>query len=247
MNAEGHEELTKSLGVHIAPETLRLALTHRSYSYENDGIPTNERLEFLGDSVLGFSVTDYLYRSYPDLPEGDLAKLRSALVSTRALARIARSLDIGPHISLGTGERRTKGQQKDSILADTMEALIGAAYLSTSLETARRLVLRLVTPLLSDKEAMTAGKDWKTTIQEIASDRELGDIRYVIEDFGPDHDKSYTATLTMGGASYASGSGPSKKEAEREAARATVEELVGLSGSDDILTLVLDRAPGTHV
>lgn len=247
MNAEGHEELTKSLGVHIAPETLRLALTHRSYSYENDGIPTNERLEFLGDSVLGFSVTDYLYRSYPDLPEGDLAKLRSALVSTRALARIARSLDIGPHISLGTGERRTKGQQKDSILADTMEALIGAAYLSTSLETARKLVLRLVTPLLSDKEAMTAGKDWKTTIQEIASDRELGDIRYVIEDFGPDHDKSYTATLTMGGASYASGSGPSKKEAEREAARATVEELVGLSGSDDILTLVLDRAPGTHV
>lgn len=247
MNAEGHEELTKSLGVHIAPETLRLALTHRSYSYENDGIPTNERLEFLGDSVLGFSVTDYLYRSYPDLPEGDLAKLRSALVSTRALARIARSLDIGPHISLGTGERRTKGQQKDSILADTMEALIGAAYLSTSLETARKLVLRLVTPLLSDKEAMTAGKDWKTTIQEIASDRELGDIRYVIEDFGPDHDKSYTATLTMGGVSYASGSGPSKKEAEREAARATVEELVGLSGSDDILTLVLDRAPGTHV
>ncbi|MFC6384037.1 ribonuclease III [Nesterenkonia lacusekhoensis] len=242
---EGHEELTKSLGVHIAPETLRLALTHRSYSYENDGIPTNERLEFLGDSVLGFSVTDYLYRSYPDLPEGDLAKLRSALVSTRSLARIARSLDIGPHISLGTGERRTKGQQKDSILADTMEALIGAAYLSTSLETARKLVLRLVTPLLSDKEAMTAGKDWKTTIQEIASERELGDIRYVIEDFGPDHDKSYTATLTMGGTSYASGSGPSKKEAEREAARATVEELVGLSGSDDILTLVLDRAPGT--
>ncbi|GAA1453900.1 ribonuclease III [Nesterenkonia lacusekhoensis] len=245
MNVEGHEELTKSLGVHIAPETLRLALTHRSYSYENDGIPTNERLEFLGDSVLGFSVTDYLYRSYPDLPEGDLAKLRSALVSTRSLARIARSLDIGPHISLGTGERRTKGQQKDSILADTMEALIGAAYLSTSLETARKLVLRLVTPLLSDKEAMTAGKDWKTTIQEIASERELGDIRYVIEDFGPDHDKSYTATLTMGGTSYASGSGPSKKEAEREAARATVEELVGLSGSDDILTLVLDRAPGT--
>ncbi|MBP2318339.1 ribonuclease-3 [Nesterenkonia lacusekhoensis] len=231
--------------MHIAPETLRLALTHRSYSYENDGIPTNERLEFLGDSVLGFSVTDYLYRSYPDLPEGDLAKLRSALVSTRSLARIARSLDIGPHISLGTGERRTKGQQKDSILADTMEALIGAAYLSTSLETARKLVLRLVTPLLSDKEAMTAGKDWKTTIQEIASERELGDIRYVIEDFGPDHDKSYTATLTMGGTSYASGSGPSKKEAEREAARATVEELVGLSGSDDILTLVLDRAPGT--
>ena len=159
------DDLLKSLGVHIAPETLRLALTHRSFAYENHGIPTNERLEFLGDSVLGFAVTDYLYRTFSDLPEGDLAKLRAALVSTRALARIARSLDLGPHIRLGEGEVRTHGAQKDSILADTMEALIGAAYLSTSLEVARSLVLRLVVPLLSDKAAMTAGKDWKTTVR----------------------------------------------------------------------------------
>lgn len=234
------EDLMKSLGVKIDPETLRLALTHRSYSYENDGIPTNERLEFLGDSVLGYAVTDYLYRTYPDLAEGDLAKLRAALVSTRALARIARELDVGPHISLGAGETRTGGQDKDSILADTMEALIGAAYISTSMETARRLVLRLVVPLLSDAQAMSAGKDWKTTIQEIAAEKELGDIKYLIEDFGPDHNKSFTATLTIGGTTYSSGSGRSKKEAEREAARKTVEELRdGENGSQDILAAVL--------
>ncbi|GAA1121209.1 ribonuclease III [Nesterenkonia jeotgali] len=237
-----HEELVKSLGVHIAPGTLRLALTHRSYAYENSNLPTNERLEFLGDSILGLAVTDYLYRTFPDLAEGDLAKLRAALVSTRALARVARSLGVGPHISLGAGERLTRGQDKDSILADTMEALIGAAYLSTDTETARRLVLRLVVPLLSDKDAMTAGKDWKTTIQEIAAARDLGEIRYMITDFGPDHHKSFNATLVIGGTSYGSGSGPSKKEAEREAARATVETLTAGRGEQgDILTLVLDR------
>ncbi|WP_344685643.1 ribonuclease III [Actinocorallia glomerata] len=233
--------MVKSLGVHIAPETLRCALTHRSYAYENDGIPTNERLEFLGDSVLGYAVTDYLFRTYPDLSEGDLAKLRSALVSTRALARIARGHDVGPHISLGTGELRTGGQDKDSILADTMEALIGAAYLSTSFETARRLVLRLVVPLLSDAQAMSAGKDWKTTIQEISAQRDLGEVRYVIEDSGPDHDKTFTATLTIGGESYASGTGKSKKEAEREAARLTASTLSTGSDGDDVLRAVLDR------
>ncbi|GAB3188649.1 ribonuclease III [Nesterenkonia suensis] len=227
--------------MHIDPETLRCALTHRSYAYENDGIPTNERLEFLGDSVLGYAVTDYLFRTYPDHAEGDLAKLRSALVSTRALARIARGLNVGPHISLGAGERRTGGQDKDSILADTMEALIGAAYLSTSFETARRLVLRLVVPLLSDAQAMSAGKDWKTTIQEISAHRGLGDIRYVLEDSGPDHDKTFTATLTIGGAPYASGTGKSKKDAEREAARRTAEKLAEGSEGDDVLSGGLDR------
>ncbi|MDO5492330.1 MAG: ribonuclease III [Nesterenkonia sp.] len=226
------QTLTESLGVHIAPEALRLALTHRSYSYENDGIPTNERLEFLGDSVLGYSVTDYLYARFPEHSEGDLAKLRAALVSTRALARIGRSLDIGPHIMLGAGELRTGGRDKDSILADTMEALIGAAYLSTSLDTAREFVLRHVVPLLSDRQAMNAGRDWKTTVQEIAAARDLGDIRYLIEDSGPDHDKTFAATLTVGGSRYRTGVGKSKKDAEREAARLSVEELAPSQASD---------------
>ncbi|WP_150463003.1 ribonuclease III [Nesterenkonia ebinurensis] len=235
------ETLQKSLGVHIAPEALRLALTHRSYAYENAGLPTNERLEFLGDAVLQLVVTDYLYTTFEDLSEGDLAKLRPALVSTRALARIARTLELGPHIRLGEGELRTNGAAKDSILADTMEAIIGACYLSNGFETARSLVLRLVTPLLSDKEAMTAGKDWKTTIQELAAAREMGEIRYQIEDFGPDHRKHFRATVTIGGQPYGQGTGPSKKEAERDAARVTVETLTGGQGEPDILTLVLDR------
>ncbi|TLP98820.1 ribonuclease III [Nesterenkonia salmonea] len=235
------ETLQKSLGVHIDPEALRLALTHRSYAYENDGLATNERLEFLGDAVLQLVVTDYLFRTFGDLAEGDLAKLRPALVSTRALARIARTLDLGPHIRLGAGELRTKGADKDSILADTMEAIIGAVHSAEGFETARALVLRLVTPLLSDTEAMTAGKDWKTTIQELVAARDMGEIRYIIEDFGPDHRKSFRATVTIGGTEYAQGTGPSKKEAERDAARVTVEELTGGRGQADILTLVLDR------
>ncbi|WP_146341544.1 ribonuclease III [Nesterenkonia sp. NBAIMH1] len=234
------EELLESLGVSIDPGTLRLALTHRSYSYENDGIPTNERLEFLGDSVLGLAVTDYLYRTYPDLPEGDLAKLRAALVSTRALARIARRLGVGRHVRLGEGEQRTGGSDKDSILADTMEALIGASYLSTDVETARQLVLRLVTPLLSDKEAMTAGKDWKTTIQELAAAQGLGEVRYMVEGEGPDHSRTFTAVLTIGSVPYGTGSGSSKKDAEREAARLTADQISSADDAD-ILTLVLGR------
>ena len=232
------ETLQKSLGVHVDPEALRLALTHRSYAYENEGLATNERLEFLGDAVLQLVVTDYLFRTFGDLTEGDLAKLRPALVSTRALARIARTLLLGPHIRLGAGELRTQGAEKDSILADTVEAIIGAVYSAHGFDTAQALVLRLVTPLLSDTEAMTAGKDWKTTIQELAAARDMGEIRYLIEDSGPDHRKSFRAT-------YGQGTGSSKKEAERDAARVTVEELTGGRGQADVLTLVLDRYEAT--
>src|SRR6185312_11702506 len=191
------EELLKRLGVSIDPETLRLALTHRSYAYEHGGLPTNERLEFLGDSVLGYAVTDHLYRTYPDLPEGDLAKRRSAVVSTRALAGIARGLDVGPHILLGQGERLTQGANKSSILADTMEALIGATYLSEGPDAAGALVMRLVGPLLDDVEQLGAGTDWKTAIQEIAASRKLGTIEYVITGTGPDHARVFEATLNI--------------------------------------------------
>jgi ribonuclease-3 len=219
------EELLKRLGVIIDPGTLRLALTHRSYAYEQGGIPTNERLEFLGDSVLGFSVTDHLYRQYPDLPEGDLAKRRSAVVSTRALAGIARGLGIGDFILLGQGEKLTHGANKSSILADTMEALIGATYLTNGIEAARALVMRLVGPLLNDVEALGAGTDWKTAIQEIAAARKLGGIEYLIRGSGPDHARTFEATLSIGGTLYGSGTGPSKKEAEQEAAASSWKQL----------------------
>ncbi|WP_104088212.1 ribonuclease III [Arthrobacter sp. GMC3] len=217
---DGHLQLLKRLGVSIDAGTLRLALTHRSYAYENGGIPTNERLEFLGDSILGFSVTDALYRDNPTLPEGDLAKRRAAVVSTRALAGIARELGVGEFIYLGQGERLTKGRNKSSILADTMEALIGATYLTHGIETARELVMRLVGPLLADADVLGAGTDWKTNIQEIAAARRLGSIVYEITGVGPDHDRSFTARLMIGGNFFGTGTGPSKKEAERAAAAA---------------------------
>lgn len=212
------EELLKRLGVDIDPETLRLALTHRSYAYEHGGIPTNERLEFLGDSVLGFAVTEHLYNQYPDLPEGDLAKRRSAVVSTRALAGIARSLGIGEFILLGQGEKLTNGKDKSSILADTMESLIGATFLNHGIETARQMVMRLIGPLLQDVEVLGAGTDWKTAIQEIAAAQKLGTIEYRVTGSGPDHARTYVAVLHIGGKPYGQGTGPSKKEAEQESA-----------------------------
>ena len=212
------EELLKRLGVTIDPETLRLALTHRSYAYEHGGIPTNERLEFLGDSVLGFAVTDHLYNNYPDLPEGDLAKRRSAVVSTRALAGIARSLGVGEFILLGQGEKLTNGKDKSSILADTMESLIGATFLNHGIETAREMVMRHIGPLLQDVEVLGAGTDWKTAIQEIAAAQKLGAIEYKVTGSGPDHARSYVAVLHIGGKAYGEGKGPSKKEAEQESA-----------------------------
>ncbi|MFF1251417.1 ribonuclease III [Pseudarthrobacter sp. NPDC058329] len=225
------EELLKRLGVSIDAGTLRLALTHRSYAYENGGIPTNERLEFLGDSILGFSVTDALYRDNPDLPEGDLAKRRSAVVSTRALAGIGRSLGIGDYIYLGQGEKLTEGKNKASILADTMEALIGATYVSNDIETARQLVMRLIGPLLKDAAALGAGTDWKTSIQELAASRQLGSIHYAVEGSGPDHARVFAAALHIGGKAYGKGNGHSKKEAEQEAAADAWRALTGDAGS----------------
>ncbi|MEZ2370907.1 ribonuclease III [Arthrobacter sp. RCC_34] len=212
------EDLMKRLGVTLDAETLRLALTHRSYAYENGGIPTNERLEFLGDSILGFSVTDALYRDYPDLPEGELAKRRSAVVSTRALAGVARQLGVGEHIYLGQGEKRTNGMDKASILADTMEALIGACYLNHGIDVARDMVMRLMGPLLTDAAALGAATDWKTYIQEYAASRQLGPVVYDVTGSGPDHARVFKAVLMMGGNAYGTGHGNSKKEAEQEAA-----------------------------
>jgi ribonuclease-3 len=227
------EELLKRLGVSIDAGTLRLALTHRSYAYENGGIPTNERLEFLGDSILGFSVTDALYRDNPDLSEGELAKRRSAVVSTRALAGIARELGVGDHILLGQGEKLTNGADKSSILADTMEAIFGATYLVHGIETARRLVMRLVGPLLDDAEALGAGTDWKTSIQELAAAGKLGAVEYSVQGSGPDHARTFEAVLLIGGVPYGHGAGHSKKEAEQEAASMTWRQLRAESPAND--------------
>jgi ribonuclease-3 len=227
------EELSRRLGVDIDAEALRLALTHRSYAYERGGIPTNERLEFLGDSVLGLSVTDALYRDNPTLSEGELAKRRSAVVSTKALAGVARTLDLGSYVLLGQGEKLTNGRDKASILADTMEAVIGAAYITHGIETARAMVMRLIGPLLSDSAVLGEGTDWKTRIQEAAAGRRLGMIDYQVEGTGPDHARTFTARLVIGGVEYGSGCGPSKKEAEQAAAAASLRLLDDASDARD--------------
>ncbi|WP_297343886.1 ribonuclease III [Amnibacterium sp.] len=217
------------LGVDIDPELLELALTHRSYAYEH-GVKDNERLEFLGDSVLGRAVTVLLYERYPDEPEGALAKRRSGVVSTVALARIARAIGLGPHIRLGRGEVRTGGEAKASILADTVEALIGAAFLSVGSEAAEAFVLRLVAPLLDDPDRAGAGTDPKTALQEVAARRGAGVPVYTVAGTGPEHARVFTATVAVGDLAAASGEGTSKKQAETAAAWAAYQLLV--KGSD---------------
>ncbi|RJK98474.1 ribonuclease III [Vallicoccus soli] len=199
---------------------LERALVHRSYAYEHGGLPTNERLEFLGDSVLGLVVTDALFRGHPDLPEGQLAKLRAAVVNMRALADVARGLDLGGFLRLGRGEETTGGRDKSSILADTLEAVIGAVYLGLDLESAATLVRRLFDELIATAATLGAGLDWKTSLQELAATHELGVPEYSVQESGPDHAKSFVALVRLGEAVRGEGSGRSKKEAEQGAAAA---------------------------
>ena len=214
------DELERLLSVRLDVAILERALTHRSYAYENGGLPTNERLEFLGDSVLGLVVTDTLYRNHPDLPEGQLAKLRAAVVNMRALADVARSLGLGRFLRLGRGEEGTGGRDKSSILADTLEALIGAVYVNRGLDEAFRVVHLLFDPLITRSASLGAGLDWKTSLQELTASESLGVPEYHVEESGPDHAKSFTAIVRVGGEGYGSGSGRSKKEAEQQAAEA---------------------------
>lgn len=210
--------LAEQLAVDIDAELLVLALTHRSYAYEHGGIAHNERLEFLGDSILGQAVTVMLYTDNPTLSEGDLAKRRASLVSSVALAEVARSIGLGQHIRLGHGEELTGGRDKSSILADTVEAIIGATYLSAGADAATALVLRLITPLLDDPERFGAAMDPKTSLQELAARTGRGVPSYVITDSGPDHSKRFHAVVVLGGEEIASGDGSSKKHAEMAAA-----------------------------
>lgn len=211
-------ELRARLGFDVSDDLLTLAMTHRSFSYENGNIPTNERLEFLGDSVLGLVVTDSLYRLHPNVAEGQLAKLRAAVVNARALAEVARTVGLGEFLLLGRGEETTDGRSKPSILADTCEAVIGAVYISGGIESATSLVHQWLDPLIEVAATLGAGLDWKTSLQELTSEFELGSPFYVIEEMGPDHAKQFTAQVRIGDHLYGNGTGRSKKEAEQQAA-----------------------------
>ncbi|WP_448812004.1 ribonuclease III [Agromyces bauzanensis] len=210
--------MQRTLQIEVDPELLLLALTHRSFAYENGGIPTNERLEFLGDSILGQAVTVKLFRDHPELDEGELAKRRASLVSSAALAEVGRSIGLGPYIRLGRGETMTGGADKPSILADTVEAIIGAVYLDAGGEVATQLVLRLVAPLLGDPDRFGAAMDPKTSLQEIAARRGAPPPVYTLSESGPDHNKHFVAIVAVGELVQASGEGSSKKQAEMAAA-----------------------------
>ncbi|CAN5131561.1 ribonuclease III [soil metagenome] len=219
-----HEErrpLLEALGVELSPEMLTLALTHRSYAYEHGGLPTNERLEFLGDAVLGLTVTDELFHRHPDKTEGDLAKLRAHVVNTNALADVARGLvdgGLGFYLLLGRGEVNTGGADKSSILADGMESLLGAVYLQHGIDIARKVILHLFGALLDRAPNVGAGLDWKTSLQELCATKGLGSPMYQVTSTGPDHDKQFSATVIVGDMEYGTGVGRSKKEAEQKAA-----------------------------
>lgn len=215
---DAHADLIAWLGVDIDPELLALALTHRSYAFEHGGIPTNERLEFLGDTILGQAITIELFDRHPDVSEGELAKRRAGVVSTVALADVARRIDLGRHLLLGRGEETTGGRDKSSILADALEAIFGAAYLSLGHEASAQLVLRLVGPLLDDPERSGAALDPKTHLQELAARLERGGPEYAIDAAGPDHARTFTATVSLDGEVVATGEGTSKKAAEMAAA-----------------------------
>jgi ribonuclease III len=214
------DSLDRAIGVTFRDSRLReTALTHRSFAFERGLTVTNERLEFLGDSVLGVVVTDMAYVAYPDMPEGQLAKLRAAIVNMTALADVARSLGLGGIVLLGKGEEQSGGRDKASILADALEAVFGAVYLDLGLDAARELIERLFRPRMEAYVGGTGPRDFKTILQELASQEFHAMPEYRIDQRGPDHEKEFTATVLIHGDALGTGIGRSKKEAEQQAAR----------------------------
>jgi ribonuclease-3 len=218
--------LDRALAITFRDDALReTALTHRSFAFEHGIDTTNERLEFLGDSVLGLVVTDMAFEAFPAMPEGELAKLRAAIVNAQALADVARSLRLGELVLLGKGEEQSGGRDKPSILADALEAVFGAVYLDLGLDEARRLIERLFRPLMEAYARGEGERDYKTILQELAS-RELRTMpEYRLEERGPDHEKEFTATVFLGGEAMGTGTGKSKKEAEQRAAREAFDNI----------------------
>ena len=214
------KETLAALGATLPDALMEQAVTHRSFAYENGGLPTNERMEFLGDAVLGLVVTESLYRRYPDVAEGHLAKMRAAIVNARALADVGRSLGLGALLRLGRGEEITGGRDKSSILADTLEAVIGAVYLEHGLAAAEAVVHRLFDPLVEHASTLGAGLDWKTSLQELTAALALGVPEYLVDEAGPDHAKVFRARVMLVDEVWGEGEGSSKKEAEQQAAEA---------------------------
>jgi ribonuclease-3 len=210
--------LGKSLGVEIDPKLLELALTHRSYSYENGRGPNNERLEFLGDAILGFLVTAHIHDHFVDLDEGELTKLKNAVVSAPALAKAAQDLELGSHLLLGKGEIQTGGRDKQNLLADCFEAVLGAAFISNGMDAASEIVTTFILPMLSNPDEVLDSADPKTTLLELLQSVNKSQPVYEIRHEGPDHDRTFFATLSVDGKVLATADGRSRKLAETNAA-----------------------------
>jgi len=218
-------ELIDVLQIKLTVTQLAPSLIHRSWSYEHGGVPTTERLEILGDAVLGMVVTEQLFTRNPAAAEGQLARYRSAIVNSKALADVARTLGLGEHLLLGRGEAASGGADKDSILADSLEAVIGAVFVSAGLEAATELILRLFSQLIDSSSDLGAGLDWKTSLQELAAARRVEPPEYVITESGPDHDKRFSAQVKFGEQVIGLGEGRSKKAAEQQAAATAFAQL----------------------
>ena len=245
------EVLLNRWGIKIDPELLELALTHRSWAHEQGGLPTNERLEFLGDSVLGLVVTEELYTRFPGVSEGQLAKMRSATVSEPALAQIAQQLGLGEFILLGNGEAITGGREKASILSDTVEAMIGATYLTHGFNATRPVVQVLVSGFLNRAQVRGGAMDWKTSLLELCNAHGLGAPNYEVEGFGPDHSRRFRACARLGDHELGSGEGSSKKAAELVAAESAYARLLAEKGDAGLAlpgvneALAADQAHGS--
>lgn len=224
--SHGLEVLIERLGVSISQDLLTQALTHRSHSYENGNQPNNERLEFLGDSVLGFVVTAELFKRFGELQEGELSSLKNSVVSAKALAEVAAGIDIGSFLLLGKGEEKTGGRDKGNLLADAFEAILGATYVEHGLTRASELVERFIFPLLDNHIDLLLNSEPKTKLQEMAQERGLSAPAYETTHTGPDHDRIFSATVTVGEV-VAAGEARSRKGAESEAAIAAIKALGG--------------------
>lgn len=227
----GSRALRHALGIEVADEVLwDLALTHRSHAFEAGGTPDNERLEFLGDAVLQLVITDEIFRGLADAREGRLAKLRAAMVNTARLAEMARTIDLGAAVKLGRGEEQSGGRDKDSILADTLEAVLGAIYLDGGLGVVTEVIRRLFGPLIDELSTQHAALDYKTSLQELAAARFAVLPVYEVTDSGPDHDKEFVAEAILDGERLGRGLGRSKKAAEQQAAREAYRALAARAG-----------------
>ena len=216
---DGLDSLEASIGVRFDDRGVLLrSLAHRSWCAENGEPESNERLEFLGDSVLGLVVTHYVFEHFPELPEGQLSEVRAGVVNARVLAELALELDLGSHLLLGKGEDAAGGRAKPSILADAFEAVIAAVYIDRGFGVARDLVLRCLSERIAAAAAGPGGRDFKTRLQEVTAARSLGRPRYVVRDEGPDHAKQFFALVYVADHVYGEGDGRSKKEAEQSAA-----------------------------